>query len=177
MEDTSSPLRRPFGRRTFLRGASGVAVFGGLLVVGCGDDDDDDEITPIITTAAGTTASAGSAALYTRLGGAPAIKAVVEDFVTNVGADARINGFFAKTDLTNLKRLLVEHISAGTGGPEKYTGRDMKTSHAGLKIKVADFNALVEDLVKSLDKFKVPEKEKNELLAILGPMQKDIVTA
>ena len=63
------------------------------------------------------------------------------------------------------------------GGPEKYTGRDMKTTHAGLKITMADFKALVDDLVKSLDQFKVPQKEKDELLAILGPLNKDIVTA
>ena len=65
---------------------------------------------------------------------------------------------------------------SATGGPEKYTGRSMKESHAGLKIGVADFNALVEDLVKSLDKFKVPEAEKTELLNVLGPMKGDIVT-
>jgi hemoglobin len=51
----------------------------------------------------------------------------------------------------------------------------MKTTHAGMKITNGDFNALVEDLVAALDKFKVPAKEKEELLALLGPMKKDIV--
>jgi len=59
----------------------------------------------------------------------------------------------------------------------EYKGRSMKESHAGLDISEADFNYVVDDLVKTLDKFKVPEKEKNDLLAILGPMQPDIVTA
>ena len=113
--------------------------------------------------------------LYDRLGGQPAITAVVDDFVGNVAADARINRFFARTDIPRLKRLLVEQICQGTGGPCTYTGRDMKTTHAGMGITDAQFNALVEDLVKSLDKFKVPEKEKGELLGILGPMKPSIV--
>ena len=113
--------------------------------------------------------------LYDRLGGQPAITAVVDDFVGNVAADARINRFFARTDIPRLKRLLVEQICQGTGGPCTYTGRDMKTAHAGMGITDAQFNALVEDLVKSLDKFKVPDKEKGELLGILGPMKPSIV--
>ena len=51
----------------------------------------------------------------------------------------------------------------------------MKQAHAGMGISTADFNALVEDLVKALDKLKVGEKEKNELLSVLGPMKGDIV--
>jgi hemoglobin len=113
--------------------------------------------------------------LYDRLGGKPAITAVVDDFVGNVAADDRISHFFAHTDISRLKMLLVEQICAGTGGPCTYAGRDMKTTHQGMNITDADFNALVGDLVKSLDKFKVPEKEQGELLAILGPMKPQIV--
>jgi hemoglobin len=74
------------------------------------------------------------------------------------------------------KAKLVDQICEASGGPCKYTGKDMKTAHAGMGITDADFNALVEDLVATLDKFKVPAKEKSELLAVLGPMKKDIVT-
>lgn len=119
--------------------------------------------------------STPSKSLYERLGGQPAIVAVVDDFVANVAADTRINARFANADIPRLKRLLVEQICAGTGGPCKYTGRDMKSSHRGMNITEADFNALVEDLVRTLDKFNVPAKEKGELLAILGPMKPDIV--
>ena len=103
--------------------------------------------------------------LYDRLGGKDAIVAVVDDFVGNVAADNRINRYFAKTDIPRLKRNLVDQICAGTGGPCTYTGRDMKTAHAGMGVTNADFDALVGDLVKTLDKFKVPEKEKGELWA------------
>ena len=114
--------------------------------------------------------------LYQRLGGKDAIVAVVDDFVGNVAADKRINGYFANTNIPRLKQLLVEQICAGTGGPCQYTGRNMRSTHEGMGVSDAAFTALVEDLVKTLDKFKVPAKEKNELLGILGPMKSDIVT-
>jgi hemoglobin len=113
--------------------------------------------------------------LYERLGGKPAITAVVEDFVGRVAADDRINGKFANTDIPRLKMLLVEQICQASGGPCSYTGRSMKATHAGMGVTKADFDALVGDLVATLNKFKVPEREKNELLGALAPMKKDIV--
>jgi hemoglobin len=113
--------------------------------------------------------------LYKRLGGKEAITAVVDDFVGNVAGDARINRRFAKTDIPHLKASLVDQICAGTGGPCTYTGGDMKSVHRGMRIREEEWNALVEDLVKSLDKFKVPAREKGELLGVLGPMKPDIV--
>jgi hemoglobin len=113
--------------------------------------------------------------LYERLGGKEAITAVVDDFVGRVAADKRINGFFVKANVPRLKMMLVDQICEATGGPCKYTGRDMKSAHQGMGITNADFDALVGDLVASLDKFKVGEREKQELLAALGPMRKDIV--
>ncbi len=115
--------------------------------------------------------------LYDRLGGKGAITAVVDDFVGNVAADKRINGFFAKADVPRLKGNLVDQICQATGGPCVYTGRDMVTAHKGMGISDADFNALVEDLTKTLDKFDVPAREKGELLNILGPLKTQIVKA
>ncbi len=113
--------------------------------------------------------------LYDRLGGKDAITAVVDDFVGRVAADNRINGFFAKANVPRLKMMLVDQICEASGGPCKYTGRDMKTAHRGMGITDAAFDALVGDLVATLDKFKVGEREKQELLSTLGPMRKDIV--
>jgi hemoglobin len=113
--------------------------------------------------------------LYDRLGGRPAITAVVDDFVGNVAADARINRRFAGTNIPRLKAMLVDQICEASGGPCKYTGRSMKAAHAGMRVTDAEFSALVEDLVKSLDKFRVPAREKDELLAALGGMKGDIV--
>ena len=113
--------------------------------------------------------------LYQRLGGKAAITAVVDDFVGNVARDKRINKFFAKANIPRLKRLLVEQICAGTGGPCTYTGRSMGDAHDGMGVSDMNFNALVEDLGKSLNIFKVPAREQKELVAILAPMRKDIV--
>jgi len=114
--------------------------------------------------------------LYERLGGIDAIRAVVDDFVGNVAADKRINKFFAHADIARLKGNLVNQICQGTGGPCTYTGRSMKDTHAGMGVRSRDFNALVGDLGKTLKKFKVPAREQKELVAILAPMKKDIVT-
>ncbi len=119
--------------------------------------------------------------LYERLGGKKAITAVVDDFVGRVAADGRINSFFTADvkdpkKLAKFKKNLVDQICQAGGGPCKYMGKDMKTAHAGMGITSADFNAFVDDLVAALDKFKVGENEKGELLGVLGPMKSDIVT-
>jgi len=118
--------------------------------------------------------------LYDRLGGKKAITAVVDEFVNIVAADNRINKFFAKTAsdkkfLATFKGNLVDQICQGTGGPCRYKGKDMKSAHAGMGVSDADFGALVEDLIAALNKFNVPETEKNELLGALAPMKGDIV--
>jgi hemoglobin len=113
--------------------------------------------------------------LYSRLGGKPAIEAVVDQFIQNVAADDRINGFFANTAPDALASKLVDQICEATGGPCTYAGLDMRTAHRGMGVTDAHFNALVEDLVAALDQLNVPEKEKNELLGALGPMRGEIV--
>ena len=118
--------------------------------------------------------------LYDRLGGKKAIIAVVDEFVGRVAADARINSFFAATAadpqrLASFKMKLVDQICQAGGGPCKYMGKDMKTAHMGMGITSPEFDALVSDLVGALDKFKVGEKEKGELLGVLGPMKPQIV--
>ncbi len=118
---------------------------------------------------------AKEATLYERLGGKPAITAVVDQFVANIAADDRINQRFAKTDIPKLKMLLVEQVCEATGGPCKYTGRDMVTTHKGMNISQDEFNWTGEHLAAALDKFNVPAKEKNELLTAIGSMQNDIV--
>jgi hemoglobin len=116
--------------------------------------------------------------LYQRLGGREAIKQVVDDFVANLAADPRVNARFKGLDaakMTKLQTDLADQICDVTGGPCAYLGRDMKAVHAGMNITEAEWNATVEDLVKTLNKFKVGPKEQQELLSALGGMKKDIV--
>ena len=116
-----------------------------------------------------------NASLYQRLGGQAAIYAVVEDLSKNIAADERINGFFIGADMAEVNRLLYEQICEATGGPCKYSGRDMITVHTGMNITEAQFNALVEDLVKSLNRYQVPAREQQELISALGGMKGEIV--
>src|SRR5262245_42495801 len=126
-----------------------------------------------------TTAAAPSrprtGSLFDRLGGMPAISAVVEDFAGNVLGDSRINQKFAKTDAPRLLANLKDFVCMATGGPGKYNGLSMKKSHEHMRVTGGEFNALVEDLVKTLDKFNVGEQEKKELLGALGGLRGDIV--
>jgi hemoglobin len=113
--------------------------------------------------------------LFERLGGKSAITSVVEDFVGRSAGDSRINAKFARTDIPRLKTMLVDQVTEATGGPGRYSGRDMKTTHDGMKVTTGEFNALVEDLVATLSKFGVGKREQDELLGILGPLKSDIV--
>lgn len=138
----------------------------------CGGGGAKDSTTP----ATSTTAQPSGTSLYDRLGGVDAIRAVVKDFVEEqVAKDPRINARFANTDIPKLEEHLTNQICEATGGPCKYTGRSMKESHAGMGVTEAEFNALVEDLKKSLAKFQVPQAEQDELIGALAKMHDDIV--
>ena len=109
--------------------------------------------------------------LYDRLGGKPAITAVVDETIRNISVDPRINKRFATANAPNLSRSLVEFLCDRSGGPCKYTGLDMSAAHERMFIRDDEFDALVDDLVKALDHFNVPAAEKNEVLATLGRMK------
>jgi hemoglobin len=122
--------------------------------------------------------------LWDRLGGEPAVTAVIDDFVARAAGDPKVNFTRKGTDteweptaknVALLKKRLVQLVSAVSGGPLKYEGRDMKSAHMGMKITDAEFNALAGHLKATLDKFKVPEAEQQELLGIIGGTRKDIV--
>jgi hemoglobin len=125
-----------------------------------------------------STEQASGPTLYQRLGGREAIKGVVDDFVANMVADPRVNSRFKGMQpaaVSKLQTNLADQICDATGGPCAYLGRDMKTTHKGMGITEAEWNATVENLVKALNKFRVPPKEQQELLSALSGMKKDIV--
>ena len=107
----------PHQLRLARRGLLGLALVAGVALAGCAP------MEPVSIAPEGS--------LYSRLGGQPAIEAVVGQFLDNVAADDRINARFANADLPRLNRLLVEQVCAATGGPCTYTGRDMLTTHGG----------------------------------------------
>lgn len=129
----------------------------------------------VFTTVA---SSAQAPALYKRLGGYDAIAAVTDDFIGRLATDAQLAKYFVGHGTDSKERIrqhVVDFLCVATGGPCVYKGRDMKTAHAGLGISESDWNKGVMHLVATLDKFKVPQKEKDDLLAAASGLMKDIV--
>ena len=127
---------------------------------------------------ASTPQTPGQPSLYKRLGGREGIAVVVDDFVANMVADNRVSARFRglkPEQVFKFKSNFADEICDVTGGPCSYLGRDMKTTHTGMKITEAEWGATVENLGKALDKNKVDAAAKQELLGVLGPMKKDIV--
>jgi hemoglobin len=132
----------------------------------------------LLTLSATAMAATQEKSLYERVGGYNALAAVVDDFVGRLIGDKQFEKFFTGASTDSKKRIrqhILDQFCAATGGPCIYTGREMKTSHAGLGITNAEWDAAAKHLVASLDKFKVPEKEKGEILAFVVSLKKDIV--
>lgn len=127
----------------------------------------------VLLAACASTAPAPT--LYQRLGGQAGIDALALDLLERSAADPRIRGDFAEADIVNLHERLVEQLCALSGGPCTYRGRDMRAAHMGLGITEADFNALVENLLDAMRARGLPVATQNELLALLAPMQREIV--
>ena len=129
-----------------------------------------------VCTAFAVAASAQEKTLCERLGGTPAVSAVVDSFAGRVLKDDRVNKKFAKSDANRLVINLKGFVGQAAHCPGvKYKGKNMKNTHKNMGVTEGEFNAVVDDLVKTLNEFNVPEKEKNELLAAIGPTKSDIV--
>jgi hemoglobin len=130
-------------------------------------------------------APAGSPAtksLYDRLGGAYPIAVVVDDFIERLLVNETLNANPAikearqRVPAQGLKFHVTTLVCQVTGGPCKYVGRDMRSSHANLHISPREWQAMLADFNKTLDKFSVPATEKNELVAIVNSTKSEIVT-
>ena len=118
--------------------------------------------------------------LYNRLGGVHAIAQVVDDFVDRIWVNEVLNANPKNKEAMGiskpaLKYLATELTCMATGGPQKYSGRDMKEVHSGLNISEKEWEAMLADFKTTLNKFNVPEKEKSELIQLVGGLKGDIV--
>ena len=116
--------------------------------------------------------------LYHRVGGYDALALVVDDFIVRLATDKRFERFFAGFSNDSKQRLrqhILDQFCKAAGGPCVYLGRDMKTTHGGLGITEADWDAAAKHLVAAMDKYKVPQKEKDELMSFVETQKKDIV--
>lgn len=119
-----------------------------------------------------------SQSLYKRLGGYDALATVTDDFIQGLATDKQLSRFFIGVSNDSKKRirqLVLDQLCAATGGPCIYIGRSMRASHEGLGITEDDWNIAVKLLAQTLDKFKVPKTEKDDLFKILGTLKSDIV--
>ena len=119
--------------------------------------------------------------LYERLGGVYSIATVIDDFINRIMIDPRLNAnpkvdeAHHRVSPAGFKYLLTEMVCGATGGPQKYTGRSMKDSHQNLMITAAEWEAFLDDLQQTLDKFAVPQTEQAEIKAIVASTRADIV--
>jgi hemoglobin len=116
--------------------------------------------------------------LYTRLGGYDALAAVTKDFIGRLATDPQLAKFFTGLNDSSKARVaahVIDFLCVATGGPCIYTGQDMKTAHTGLHITDVDWNISAAHLKETLDKFKVPQKEQDEVFAAITGLKGDIV--
>jgi hemoglobin len=113
--------------------------------------------------------------LFEQIGGEPALRKTVDELVAVMETDERINFTFADIDMVKFKQLLFEQLCNLSGGPCQYTGRSMEESHRKLKVTNVMFNALAEDLYIAFSRVGVPYRVQNKVMAMLAPMQRDMV--
>jgi hemoglobin len=129
-----------------------------------------------------TAPSSERPSLYDRLGGAYNIAAVVDDLIERVMSDARLNAnprvdeAHHRVSAAGFKYYVTEMVCWAAGGPQRYSGRTMGDSHRHLMITSGEWNAFMEDVQASLDRFAVPEAEQEELRAIVESTREAIVT-
>lgn len=113
--------------------------------------------------------------LYERLGGEIGVRKIVNDVLDKNSNNPLIGYHFRNIDMDKLKQLVFEFFSMGTGGPHKYTGRDMRTSHTGMNINEEEWISATDDTILALDTNGIGQEEKNEVIAILESLKGDIV--
>ena len=119
--------------------------------------------------------------LYERLGGIYSIATVVDDFIDRImvddrlNANPRVNEAHHRVSPPGFKYLVTEQLGEASGGPQRYTGRSMEDSHPHLMITADEWDAFIDDLNQTLDKFEVPQQERSEVLAIIESTRDAIV--
>lgn len=127
------------------------------------------------TTCLAPAAAQADATYYHEFGDRAGIHVVITDFLSYVLADDRIKTYFTNANIPVLNASLTNQVCMLEGGPCKFD-ENMKTVHQNLGVTEAAFNALAEDLQKSMNQHDIPLAAQNDLLSKLAPMKHDIVT-
>lgn len=131
-------------------------------------------ISLLITLLLSSCSQHPTASLYQQLGGENGIAAITDGLLREIAQDKRIVHHFADTDIARFRTLLAEQLCDISGGPCVYSGGTMQESHTGFNISLADYDALVEGLIKVMQQQNISISAQNQLLALLAPMYKDI---
>ena len=116
--------------------------------------------------------------LYERLGGYDAIAAFANDLLPRLEADSQLSRFWQNRGddgIAREKQLLIDYLCAKAGGPMYYTGRDMKTSHKGMKIRESDWSILLQHAGATMGALQIPKQECDEIVAFVLSLKDDIV--
>ncbi len=126
-------------------------------------------VSPLLT-------AGGDESLFQRIGGMPMLQTIVDELIDEVAADPALNRSFHKVNLQRVKDLLTEQLCELAGGPCEYTGENMTLVHAGQNITEKEFNGMVESLIAIMQRERIGIRERNELLRLLAPMKREVVT-
>ncbi|MGA7837162.1 MAG: group 1 truncated hemoglobin [Ignavibacteriaceae bacterium] len=134
-----------------------------------------------IVVPAQETTSAAQPILFDRLGGNRGISNIVDDVVDahmiNPAIKERFIHFRDQPErLKLIKQHIIEFFTAGSGGPANYSGKDMVTTHKGMNINSAEFISVVDDIMFVLNKHKIDEESKKDVLTILWSMKGMIIS-
>lgn len=153
-------------RRRIMKIKTSLSILiAALLILACSPE------TPVSSSPAGQS-------LYERIGGEKKVKAIVEDVWDNHSANPIVKDRFAASDPAYVKKRVFEIFAAASGATDvEYKGMDMKTAHKGMNINEMEFNAVVDDVLAACEKHKVGQQERDEVLAILWSVRKDIVNS
>jgi hemoglobin len=141
-----------------------LCLIGALSASVWADETSDPSHLPIAGTAPSTHGTAHNS-LYQQLEGIPGITRIVEGMLLNAASDPRIVQHFRNIDPERLRNKLVEQLCVDTGGPCTYTGDTLAEAHKGMSLQPGDFNALLEDLIASMNSQGVPASVQSRVLA------------
>lgn len=166
----------------FLASLASVVLSLGYVALACSHAKPPPPVEPQV---AETVADAGveeeapaPKSLYERLGGKDGVVKIVDSFLQNVQIDPKLKNAFGKTvgpKAEHFKQMMVELICEQTGGDCKYSGKEMKAAHTGMKITDDQWNAAIADLTLALDEYKISEQDKSEFFSLLSKYKEDIV--
>jgi hemoglobin len=118
--------------------------------------------------------------LYERLSGYDGITAFANDLLPRLQADPQLSRFWQNRGddgIAREKQLLIDYLCASAGGPMYYTGRDMKTSHKGMKISENDWSTFLQHAGATMKALQIPKQECDEIVAFVLSLKEDIVEA